>query len=79
MASVDEFVENPTQELLKAFSKEQLLKVAERFVVECSRQSRKECDLPPSPLVVSTPSAGDVSLGNPIKSLVGSACVVTGS
>jgi len=39
MTSEDEFVENPTQELLKALSKEQLLKVAEYFDVECSRQS----------------------------------------
>jgi len=34
-------------------------------------------DSPPSPPSASTPSAGDVSLGNPTKSLVCSACVVT--
>lgn len=42
MAAVDEFLQNPTWELLKTLNKEQLQKVAEHFDVECPRQSRKD-------------------------------------
>lgn len=42
MASVAEFVQNPSEELLKALSWEQLLKVAEHFDIECPKQARKD-------------------------------------
>ncbi|XP_056905675.1 uncharacterized protein LOC130534961 [Takifugu flavidus] len=42
MPSVDEFLRSPTWELLKTLKKEQLLKVAEHFDVECPRPSRKD-------------------------------------
>lgn len=42
MASAAEFVKNPSEELLKTLSKEQLLKVEEHFDVECSKQAKKD-------------------------------------
>ncbi|KAK0145216.1 Retrovirus-related Pol polyprotein from transposon 412 [Merluccius polli] len=66
MASVEEFVENPTQ-LLKAFSKEQLLKVAERF--DAQLDEKEVLPKVEEGFTESISTEGSVSSGRPPDSL----------